>query len=63
MMLQFNKIALKIFCAPLLFCILLVCAPRGAVAQAQPQNPLAAKNILILPALEPMTPILEKTEE
>jgi hypothetical protein len=62
-MLQFNKIALKIFSAPLLFCILLVCAPRGAVAQAQPQKPLAANNILILHALEPMTPIFEKTEE
>jgi hypothetical protein len=62
-MLQFNKIALKIFCALLLFCILLVCAPRGGMAQAQPQNPLSGKIILIPHALEPMMPIFEKTEE
>ena len=52
---------------PHLFFILLICGliscPVPAHAQAQPQNPLAAKNILILHALEPMTPIFEKTEE
>jgi hypothetical protein len=62
-MLHFNQIALKIFRAPLLFCILLVCAPRGAVAQAQNQNPLSGKNVLILHALEPMMPVFEKTDE
>ena len=62
-MLHFNQITLKIFRAPLLFCILLVCAPRGAVAQAQNQNPLSGKNVLILHALEPMMPVFEKTDE
>jgi hypothetical protein len=62
-MLHFNKNALEIFCAPLLFCILLACAPRGGMAQAHTQNPLSGKIVLILHALEPMMPIFEKTEE
>jgi len=61
-MLHFNKNALKIFCAPLLFCILLVCAPGGGVAQSQPQNPLAGKNILILHAFEANRPVFVQTD-
>jgi hypothetical protein len=52
-------------CHAVYLLILLVFGPGfvSAHAQSQPQNPLAAKNILILHALEPMTPIFEKTEE
>jgi len=32
-------------------------------AQAQTQNPLSGKNVLILHALEPMMPVFEKTDE
>ena len=62
-MLHFNKNALKIFCAPLLFCILLVCAPRGAVAQAQAQNPLSGKNVLVLHSYEANRPVSLGTDK
>jgi PAS domain S-box-containing protein len=47
----------------LLFCILLVCAPRGAVAQPQNQNPLSGRNVLILHSFENNQPAFLGTEK
>ena len=64
-MLHFSRIALKIFCAPLLFCVLLVfgLGVASANAQTQPQNPPGEKNVLILNAFESNVPAFEKTNQ
>jgi hypothetical protein len=58
-MLHFSRIALKIFCASLLFCVLLFfgLGVGSAYARTQPQNPLEGKNVLILHAFEANRPI------
>jgi formate hydrogenlyase transcriptional activator len=52
------------FCVVLFLSILLSLEPGAgpACAQAEPQNPLEGKKVLILHALEPMVPVFEKTD-
>jgi len=62
-MLHSSRIALKIFCVPILLFTLLVCAPCGGLAQGQTQNPVDRKNVLVLYSQDKAHPAHELTDQ